>query len=57
MNKLEAEKPLRTLSILSGSGKKFYTVCRYETFDTCTCPSFKFRRTCKHIKKLNLFTK
>lgn len=47
---MESEKPYKTQKIKSSKWDKEYTVCFYETFETCSCKGYEVRNTCKHIK-------
>lgn len=47
---MKIEKPYLIEEIKSSKTDEIYYVHHYETFYTCTCPWFKARWTCKHIK-------
>jgi len=49
MNK---EKPIIKRAFISSTSDKIYHAAIYDTHDTCDCPGFQFRNTCKHIKEL-----
>lgn len=44
--------PLAKKKFISSDGSTAYTAVIFDTFNQCTCPGFKYRQTCTHVKEL-----